>query len=810
MDLSGSTSVEDVRLANGLAGLWQILPRSGSSHSVSGPALGSRVATRLLWLVIAVAVPLLGLSTLAIWRVHESEQAVQEAALLEQARSMAQLVDREFERVETALMALATSASLEEGNLSGVGSEMRAMSAAFGGAPISLMNSDGVRLLATAWPPGTSYRDLPAGDAARAAMASGTVTITDLLPAPHNGEPMAAVAVPVFGKDAARTPLYAFVAAIPRARLASLVRFAPAGADSGWVATIVDRSSTVVARSIGETTYKGRRLDGPIPDRLAHDQQGLVRSDATMDGIPAIFAFAHAPISQYAVVLGMPDATFQAPLRADMFRAIGIGGLLLAAGLLAAFLLAQRLVASLRAVGEAHAGKPVRTGLREVDDLAARLSGMAAERDRVQRAIQYQLTLLRAVTESTAEAIFLTDPQGRVTYANPEAERLAGWRQEELIGQVLHDVVQYRRPDGRPFHAWESPLMHVLRSGGAKVGHEEVFYRRDGSAVDVDCSSAPVVVQEKIVGAVMLVRDITTRKRTDRTLRDNEARLRDLVHTLDLAALMVRDPDGHIVFWSQGCEKLYGWTVAEAVGQMSHSLLRTAFPNGLADMEATLEREGVWDGDLIHTCRDGRQIVVAGHAVLRRDGTGRPMAVTESLTDVTALRAAEADLHRLNSELEQRVHRRSPRVRRPRRARCMPNGCRRWASSPAASRMTSTTCCRRWRRHRADRAAAAGSGGGAAARARGAPAPRAGARRSPAGCCLRQPRRPGAPSRSTPATLLGGLREICTYTLGAAIRVELELPPDAAARCWPTRASSRRCWSTSRPTRATPCRRAAR
>ena len=134
---------------------------------------------------------------------------------------------------------------------------------------------------------------------------------------------------------------------------------------------------------------------------------------------------------------------------------------------------------------------------------------------------------MRAVTESTAEAIFLTDPQGRVTYANPEAERLAGWRQEELIGQVLHDVVQYRRPDGRPFHAWESPLMHVLRSGGAKVGHEEVFYRRDGSAVDVDCSSAPVVVQEKIVGAVMLVRDITTRKRTDRTLRDNEARLRD-------------------------------------------------------------------------------------------------------------------------------------------------------------------------------------------------------------------------------------------------------------------------------------------
>src|SRR5690348_16643340 len=73
--------------------------KSGGRRSGSGRH-GTRVASRLILLVVAVAVPLLCLSTLAIWRVHESERSVQEAALLEQARGLANLADREFERIE--------------------------------------------------------------------------------------------------------------------------------------------------------------------------------------------------------------------------------------------------------------------------------------------------------------------------------------------------------------------------------------------------------------------------------------------------------------------------------------------------------------------------------------------------------------------------------------------------------------------------------------------------------------------------------------------------------------------------------------
>ncbi len=132
-----------------------------------------------------------------------------------------------------------------------------------------------------------------------------------------------------------------------------------------------------------------------------------------------------------------------------------------------------------------------------------------------------------------------------------------------------------------------------------------------------------------------------------------EARSRSLAElsaTLDLAAAFVRDPDGTIRYWSRGCEALYGWTAQEAVGRSAQALLRTVFPESLQAVELALEREGRWAGDLRHTTRDGRELVVAVRKALRRDGQGRPLSVVEAVTDVTAARQAEAALERSNEE----------------------------------------------------------------------------------------------------------------------------------------------------------------
>ena len=72
--------------------------------------------------------------------------------------------------------------------------------------------------------------------------------------------------------------------------------------------------------------------------------------------------------------------------------------------------------------------------------------------------------------------------------------------------------------------------------------------------------------------------EITAQRAVETALAEREAQLRDLVATLDLGALLVRDLDGAIRFWSAGCQRLYGWSAEEAVGQSTHDLLKTSFP----------------------------------------------------------------------------------------------------------------------------------------------------------------------------------------------------------------------------------------
>lgn len=170
-----------------------------------------------------------------------------------------------------------------------------------------------------------------------------------------------------------------------------------------------------------------------------------------------------------------------------------------------------------------------------------------------------------------------------------------------------------------------------------------------------DASAGASGLREVDELAVQLRSIAKQRDETECTLRGSEARLRELIGTLDLAAIMEREFDGTIRFWSHGCVALYGWSREEAVGRSSHDLLRTQFPVSLQQIEQSLLARGEWNGDLIHRRRDGTTIVAAAHKALKRDLDGNPQTVMESLVDVTALREAQQSLHLLNQGLEDRV-----------------------------------------------------------------------------------------------------------------------------------------------------------
>ena len=167
---------------------------------------------------------------------------------------------------------------------------------------------------------------------------------------------------------------------------------------------------------------------------------------------------------------------------------------------------------------------------------AVREAEERTERKRVEEALQYQLDLTKTITDNAADSLFLWDTDGRVTFMNPAAEQTFGWRQEELLGEVLHDRMHHHYPDGRPYPISECPLVGVFESGQTLRDHEDVFFRRDGSPIDVACSHAPIVVDGRITGAVLVVRDITERKR-DRGELETRARQQGAVADVGRRAL---------------------------------------------------------------------------------------------------------------------------------------------------------------------------------------------------------------------------------------------------------------------------------
>jgi two-component system, LuxR family, sensor kinase FixL len=144
--------------------------------------------------------------------------------------------------------------------------------------------------------------------------------------------------------------------------------------------------------------------------------------------------------------------------------------------------------------------------------------------------------------------------------------------------------------------------------------------------------------------------DIEDRKRAEALLRE-QAGLLDLTHD----TIFVRDMNDVITYWNRGAEERYGWPREQALGNSSHQLMQTIFPAPLEDITAALLRDGSWDGELVHTKRDGTQVIVASRWSLQRDEQGRPVATLETNNDITerkrmqeALDEAQANLARVN------------------------------------------------------------------------------------------------------------------------------------------------------------------
>jgi len=238
------------------------------------------------------------------------------------------------------------------------------------------------------------------------------------------------------------------------------------------------------------------------------------------------------------------------------------------------------------------------------------------------------------------DAILVRDLSSAIVFWNRGAERMYGWTREEALGQITHTLLQTEFPESfeeteakvRGEAYWEGELIHTTRNGSLIV----VASRQ---VLDRDQRGNPIAILE-------INNEITERKRVEESLRE-KAGLLDLTHDI----VFVRDMNNRISYWNRGAEELYGWKQEEAIGQVPHQLMQTNFPAPLKVINEELLDTGRWEGELVHTKRDGAQVRVASRWSLQRDEHGRPAAILETNNDITERKRAEAALQKAQAEL---------------------------------------------------------------------------------------------------------------------------------------------------------------
>jgi PAS domain S-box-containing protein len=269
------------------------------------------------------------------------------------------------------------------------------------------------------------------------------------------------------------------------------------------------------------------------------------------------------------------------------------------------------------------------------DDAGQTTGVMALVADITERKrAEAELSLLAAIVENSDDAILSKTLTGTIISWNPAAERLYGYREAEAIGQSVTILIPPDQPDE------ESRIIEQIKRGERVDHYETMRLRKDGTRVEVSITVSPVKdAQGQIIGASNIARDITERKRAE-AYAQRQSRLIEL----SFEPIFLWDFDGGIVEWNTGAEQLYGYTKAEAIGRNSHELLKTVFSIPFDQFRAVLEREREWAGELRHTTKDGREVVIESRQqLIALDGR---RLILETNRDITERKSAEAALRR--------------------------------------------------------------------------------------------------------------------------------------------------------------------
>ncbi|OYD86410.1 response regulator [Azospirillum brasilense] len=247
----------------------------------------------------------------------------------------------------------------------------------------------------------------------------------------------------------------------------------------------------------------------PVPppmDEAPRTTGGTIFSRSPVDGSERIVANLRVQDLPLIVQVGMSQDEALAPWRERTLH----GGLLVLLAVAACAVLAM---AAARSLSREEVGR------RRLAETNADLDATARSLEQANRAFAGANRRLNLILQSASEGICGVDRDERITFANPAACALTGYTNEEMLGRSLHVLLHHTRADGTPAPTIDCPVFEVLRTGEARGGSEDIYWRKDGTSFPVEFAASPMLEDGRVEGAVVVFHEIAERKRAEEALR---------------------------------------------------------------------------------------------------------------------------------------------------------------------------------------------------------------------------------------------------------------------------------------------------
>jgi PAS domain S-box-containing protein len=251
----------------------------------------------------------------------------------------------------------------------------------------------------------------------------------------------------------------------------------------------------------------------------------------------------------------------------------------------------------------------------------------------------------RAMNDASPLGVFVTDTKGNCVYTNLSYQKITGYAPENLLGtgwlKAIHkeDLEQVKK-------SWFEATEH-------KKKYESIhrFVQPNGTAVWTSVKAAEMIDNNKIIGYVGTVDDLTV-------MKDAEEKIIQSTYMINNAtdAIIASDLNWSINSYNNAAQNIYGFTADEVIGKIAEDVLLTDFVgSSKREFLLALKYKGSWSGEVVQKRKDGTFVPILSSLSINRDNQGNAIGYLAVNRDITERKKREEIIGKLNVELEQNL-----------------------------------------------------------------------------------------------------------------------------------------------------------